>query len=188
MARQRSHRTSAFAAAAVAVLGAVVATTGCGGGNDVRSTRHGESRAGKVLAEFGHRTCCGEIDSSGASPVAIQDDGKIVAGGSVALSRLFPGLALIRFDTDGRVDASFGSHGRVVFGAKGASDAHSMAIQEDGAIVTAGSEGDWHGSWGYFVARFRPDGRLEPSFGNRGVRHAPSSLAWRPVVCLRCPD
>ena len=61
--------------------------------------------------------------------MAIQDDGKIVAIGSAV-----SGLALARYDPNGRLDPSFGGDGRVItsFAAGINAFATAGAIQADG--------------------------------------------------------
>jgi len=79
--------------------------------------------------------------------LAIQPDGKIVAGGGV----------LARYDTDGSLDTSFGEIGIV------ATDGVSaLAIQADGQIVTASSSRET-------VSRYDTDGSLDTSFGDDGT-------------------
>src|SRR5436190_10413821 len=65
----------------------------------------------------------------GASTSAVQNDGKIVVGG---YSQDPAGFALLRFNTDGTLDTSFGGTGKVVAQALGG---YALAIQTDGKIV-----------------------------------------------------
>src|SRR5262249_1696261 len=88
--------------------------------------------------------------------LALQSDGKLVgAGGSIITQYGFgPGwLTLIRYNTNGFRDNSFGSGGIVTNPAGNSSAAQSLAIQQDGKLVIA--------------ARFEPSifavGRFNPN-------------------------
>ena len=109
---------------------------------------------GKVLTDLGKY--------DGASAVAIQADGKIVAAGASG-SRTFA-FALARYTPDGRLDASFGKGGTVLTDLGGEDGAAGVAIQDDGKIVAAGA-----GDGGFALARYTPDGRLDASFGTGGT-------------------
>ncbi|HXC50833.1 MAG TPA: hypothetical protein VN634_08120 [Candidatus Limnocylindrales bacterium] len=78
-------------------------------------------------------------------PIAIQDDGKILAAGS----------ALLRFNEDGTPDAAFGSGGSASLGID--ARAWDVAIAPDGDIVVV-SSGPMP------IARFHPDGSLDGTF------------------------
>jgi uncharacterized delta-60 repeat protein len=91
--------------------------------------------------------------------VAIEPDGKIVAVGGASAK-----FGLARYTADGRLDPSFGDAGivRTRF-SSGISEADGVVVQPDGKIVAAG------GGAGYFVlARYTPDGELDPTFGHGG--------------------
>ena len=73
-----------------------------------------------------------------ASSVVIQADGKIVVAGYGSGSNY--DFALVRYNTDGSLDASFGNTGKVTtdFIMSSQDFANSVAIQADGKIVAAG--------------------------------------------------
>jgi uncharacterized delta-60 repeat protein len=119
---------------------------------------------GRVVLDFGGMT------SAVAGGVAIQPDGRIVAGGWIGGS-----FGLVRLLPDGALDPSFGTGGiaRLGFGAEGPGhNVPALAIQQDGKFVIAGSV---HGSGGldFALARVNPDGSLDPSFGNAGTLDTP---------------
>jgi uncharacterized delta-60 repeat protein len=93
----------------------------------------------------------------GLSALALAPDGTIVAGGVVA-PRPNADLAVMRYDTTGRFDRSFG-HGGLATADFGERDdrVHALALQPDGNVVVVGtSETD------FAVARFAavtPPGR-----------------------------
>jgi len=94
----------------------------------------------------------------GANAVAIQPDGKIIAAGAGPQN-----FALARYTRDGRLDRSFGSGGEG-FTDFGAEDyAEALALQADGKIIAAGRSFTT-----FALARYLPDGHLDPSFGKGG--------------------
>jgi len=105
---------------------------------------------GKIVLPFTFR--------DGASAVALQSDGKIVVAGA----SLFPiSLSMARFNSDGSLDSTFGSDGRLM--TQGLS-ARALAVQPDGRIVAAGSRGD-----DFALVRYQADGTLDPTFGVGGI-------------------
>jgi uncharacterized delta-60 repeat protein len=115
---------------------------------------------GRVTTDFGGRY-------EGASSIALQGDGKIVvAGGSVI--GLFDNFALARYNTDGTLDTTFGSGGKVItdFG-EVSSQAYSVAVQPDGKIVAAGYA-NIDGEEDFALARYNANGTLDATFGAGG--------------------
>jgi uncharacterized delta-60 repeat protein len=113
---------------------------------------------GKVTTDF-------SAGADEAFAVAIQADGKIVAGGSAAISGV--DFALARYNADGSLDPTFDGDGKVTtdYGF-GSSQVKALAIQADGKIVAAG-----YGSstgFDFFLARYNSNGSLDPGFGNGG--------------------
>jgi uncharacterized delta-60 repeat protein len=101
-----------------------------------------------------------------ANAVALQRDGRIVAAGS-AFSGSLPGhddFALARYRTDGSLDPSFGTGGKVTTSIGEFNRAWAVAVQHDGRIVAAG-----YASGRFALVRYRTDGSLDPSFGTAGV-------------------
>jgi uncharacterized delta-60 repeat protein len=101
--------------------------------------------------------------------IALQSDGKIVTAGSSNF-----GFMLVRYNTDGTLDPSFGSGGSLVsyFGAYNL--AYGVAVQPDGKILAAGYlQNSADGSPDFqvtpLVARYNPDGTPDPSFGGGGI-------------------
>jgi len=112
---------------------------------------------------------------SPASAVSVQGDGKIVVGGTLTDLRTSPGsqdLALFRYDTDGSVDETFGTHGGVItsfFSAPANSAAFAVLIQTNGDIVAAGQASQGNKPSQFAVARFTSLGQLDPTFGTGGL-------------------
>jgi len=100
--------------------------------------------------------------------MAVQPDGKIVACGNAGPSSNYD-LAVARYNTDGTLDASFGTNGTVLLAASAFKDfGYGVVIQDDGKIVVGGYI--WNGSSSdVLVVRFNADGSLDNSFGSDGV-------------------
>ena len=93
--------------------------------------------------------------------VTVQDDGKIVIGGTSNSD-----FALARYNTDGSLDTSFGGgDGKVTTPiGTGADYGLSVAVQADGKIVIGGYS--FNGTDNDFaLARYNVDGSLDTSFG-----------------------
>lgn len=103
-----------------------------------------------------------------ANALALQPDGKIVAAGITGNQMDRADFALARYNSDGSLDASFGSGGKVVTDFFGGVDAAgSIALQPDGRIVVAGAS--FVGMNGDFaLVRYNTDGSLDASFGVGG--------------------
>ncbi len=98
----------------------------------------------------------------------VQPDGKILVVGGAFSDNL---VALVRYNTDGTFDQSFGDGGVVTTDAMnglGGSVARSCALQSDGKIVAAG-----YGSNGahavFVVVCYLANGSVDQTFGNAGV-------------------
>jgi uncharacterized delta-60 repeat protein len=112
-----------------------------------------------------------QLDSEFVEGVLLQNIGgenRIIVVGSAPLkSSGNPqfGVALVRFTAGGRLDTTFGTNGRVLFGwsNKGDSWAYDVTLQCDGKIVVAGAYGNNMG-----VARLLPNGAFDATFGSGG--------------------
>lgn len=87
------------------------------------------------------------------------------------------GYSLVRFTATGRRDASFGTDGLATASTFTSSSAlvqaRALAIQQDGKILVGGSSrpeasGPSPAGSDMAVARYLPDGELDPSFGDQG--------------------
>jgi uncharacterized delta-60 repeat protein len=114
---------------------------------------------GKVTTEVGS-------GNDGGESVAIQSDGKIVVAGYSYIGSNND-FALARYNTDGTLDTSFDSDGKVTT-AIGVSVnyAKSVAIQSDGKIVAAGYNTGSNNDLA--LARYNTDGTLDTSFDSDG--------------------
>lgn len=106
--------------------------------------------------------------------VAIQSDGKIVVVGKATDSPASgtDGILVERFNSNGSIDSSFGSHGVVTALGDQLADGYGVAIQSDGKIIAAGSA-DANGQGGFTprvaVIRLNSNGSLDSSFASHGV-------------------
>jgi uncharacterized delta-60 repeat protein len=95
-------------------------------------------------------------------------DGKIVVGGNGSKAEFL----LMRYNTNGSIDNSFGNKGIVSanfgFGTI-SSTCRAIALQPDGKIVAAGVIQNYRTAIeGIILTRFNADGTTDYSFGNRG--------------------
>jgi uncharacterized delta-60 repeat protein len=96
--------------------------------------------------------------------VVIQTDGKIlVEFGSFD-------VGVMRFLTDGSLDAAFGSNGSVYHHLGELAYGYDLALQSDGKIVVVGSwDSSGAGGTDFLIVRLASDGTLDSSFGGDGV-------------------
>jgi len=109
--------------------------------------------------------------SAEAFSVAVQADGKIVAAGYANLDGAFD-FAVVRYNSNGTLDASFGTGGKVTTAfalSQGFSQAQafSVAVQPDGRIIAAGNA-FVGGAFDFALARYNINGTLDASFGTGG--------------------
>ena len=98
-----------------------------------------------------------------AFDVAIQTDGKIVVSGVAGQA-----FALARYNTNGTLDATFGGDGKVTTAFAAGALANAVAIQADGKVVAAGEAMSASGDFLFALARYRPNGTLDPTFSADG--------------------
>jgi uncharacterized delta-60 repeat protein len=107
-----------------------------------------------------------------ATAVAIQTDGKIVVvGGSNNPGMTGTRFGICRYNTNGSLDSSFGSGGKVTVDFAGLFDvATGIVIQSDQKIVVAG-RADFvlsGGTVNFALTRLNANGSLDTSFGSNG--------------------
>jgi len=92
--------------------------------------------------------------------VAIQSDGKIIVAGYTD-----DDFAVVRYNSDGSLDASFGGTGKITTSLASSSDhANCVVVQSDGKIVLGGvSAGN------FALVRHGPSGALDTSFSGDGI-------------------
>ena len=141
-----------------------------GSDNDFALARY--DTAGTLDATFGNGgiviTAVGNSDDYGRA-VAIQSDGKIVVGGEGSSGSMNSDFALVRYDTTGHVDTTFGNSGKVITPI-GSTDERgfSVVIQPDDKIVVAGDS--YLGTDDDFaLVRYNTTGNQDSTFGNNGI-------------------
>lgn len=98
-----------------------------------------------------------------AHAVAIQADGKIIVAGQGG-----PDFALARYNTNGSLDNTFDTDGKVFTDFGGSGDAaYAVAVQSDGKIVAAGYYGTFP-NYDFAVARYNTNGSLDNTFDGDG--------------------
>jgi uncharacterized delta-60 repeat protein len=116
---------------------------------------------GKVLTDF-----AGGTDAARA--LLIQADDKIVVGGEASLGASGLDFALARYNSDGSLDAGFGTGGKVSTPLKsgnGSETVRALALQPvqgEARILAVGGDGD------FLAARYSPAGVLDTTFANAG--------------------
>ena len=125
-------------------------------------------QAGQLDTTFGQNGIVTIADESFAHSVAIQSDGKIVAA-VISYGTNRSDFAVVRYNSDGVLDNTFGTKGIVITSVGTANDyANSIAIQSDGKIIAAGSS--YNGSDNDFaVVRYNSNGSLDNTFGTNGI-------------------
>ena len=125
----------------------------------------------------------GTIDFAGqtdmAKAVVLQSDGKAIVAGYSFLygnseSYRHAHVSLARFNPDGSLDASFGDAGQASLNFQSSNWSLGLTLQADGKILVAADAGN--GDFG--LARLRPDGTLDPTFGNGGTVVTDAGDAW----------
>jgi uncharacterized delta-60 repeat protein len=115
-------------------------------------------------------TVVGGFGEGGASGVALQSDGKIVAVGTTnQFGSHTSSFELARYRLNGSLDPSFSGDGtqttELDFGE--VAGARGVAIQADGKIIAVGEAFD---SAAFALARFNPNGSLDTSFSGDGLQ------------------
>jgi uncharacterized delta-60 repeat protein len=98
--------------------------------------------------------------------VAIQSDGKIVAVGSIRDNGIHA-LVVVRLNTNGTMDNSFGTGGKVQVTTLGWSEGSGLAIQSDGKILVTGYS-DPQNQGLPAIARLLSNGTTDNTFGVQG--------------------
>lgn len=118
--------------------------------------------AGKTTISFGSKP---QYQDAEARALAIQSDGKILVAGFAG------GGALARLNSNGSVDTSFGTGGKVTNSAGNSTE--GLAIQHDGKILFGGAiNGSHRTGYDFAVIRYNANGTIDSSFGNAGTATA----------------
>ena len=123
-----------------------------------------------------------------ARDIAIQSDGKIIVGGKVdpsASSTSFgEDFGLVRYNTNGSLDMTFGVGGKVQTDIKPTAfvsqeSLDTVVVEADGQIVVGGSTTNSSGSvvpFDFVIARYDADGSLDTTFNRTPSNSVPGTL------------
>ncbi len=103
--------------------------------------------------------------------IVIQPDGKIVAAGTTV--SFTASQTIIRYNSDGSLDTTFGSNGIVIESSWQVVSLSSLAIQSDGSLITVGklstiTDPGTSPDVSVAVAKYHADGSPDTSFGSNG--------------------
>lgn len=115
---------------------------------------------GKVITNFGSA-------SDNALAIGLQSDGKIILAGFYS-NGTDQDIALARYNTNGSLDNTFDSDGKVTLDIAGGGNdqAHTVAIQSDGKIVVGGFTDN--GGSDFCLIRLNANGSLDNTFDTDG--------------------
>lgn len=117
--------------------------------------------AHQIEEQYAQQVGLGTIQGGGWR-VRLQPDGKIVVAGKP--SGVPCPSVVLRYTADGSLDPSFGTGGTVTTRIRDDGAASALVLQADGKIVVAGNA-----AGSFALARYQPDGSLDPSFGTGGT-------------------
>jgi uncharacterized delta-60 repeat protein/LPXTG-motif cell wall-anchored protein len=126
---------------------------------------------GKVTTDFGS----GANDD--ARSVTVQSDGKIIVAGDSSSGNAQ--LAVARYNTNGSLDTTFDTDGKVTTSFGNITDAYagSVTMQPDGKIIVGGVYYQMSSS-SMAVVRYNTDGRLDTTFDTDGKATASSGFDY----------
>lgn len=120
-----------------------------------------------ILVAFSRTAIAADIYAD-ANSVATQGDGKIVVAGYAGVGGV-DRFALVRYNSDGSLDTSFNSNGKVTTAVgTGTCKGEGVTLQDDGKIVVVGYSFNAGEQSCFTVLRYSADGSLDTSFGNAG--------------------
>ncbi|MES2353834.1 MAG: delta-60 repeat domain-containing protein [Pseudomonadota bacterium] len=123
---------------------------------------------GIVLTDFGGI-------NARANSMVLQPDGKIVVAGTLERTFTQPDFVLVRYNTDGSLDSTFGDNGKVFTDvSRGIEEANAVRLTPDGKILVGGEAfiecpGLSCGASNFVLLRYNANGGIDSSFGNGGV-------------------
>ncbi len=107
-----------------------------------------------------------------AYSIAVQSDGKILlAGSSADVNSTDEAFALVRYNENGTLDATFGTSGKVItaFGASNDGGAFSLTVQPNGKILLGGYSRNAGADTDFTLVRYETNGSLDAAFGTSGI-------------------
>jgi uncharacterized delta-60 repeat protein len=119
---------------------------------------------------FGSSGIVQTLSTHEAFDMLIQPDNKIIVVGSINMGSGNDDIAVVRYNSDGSLDNSFGTNGIVNVDFNGKNDdASSVALQSDGKIVVVGrAQNASNNNSDIAVIRLTSNGTLDNSFATNG--------------------
>jgi len=120
---------------------------------------------GKVTTDFGSgNTLTSPFDGyDRGSAILLQPDDKFVVLGTTNYFSNNRDFALARYNSNGTLDTTFGTGGKVTTKFDGLDSAEDLVLQPDGKIIAVGD-----GGGAFASARYNSDGSLDATFGTGG--------------------
>src|ERR1019366_3080804 len=91
-------------------------------------------------------------------------DGKIIVAGDAGA------LEVVRYNTDGTLDASFNGSGHTIINTIPGASYRSLVLQNDGKIVIGSTYFTPAGKYEFVVTRLNTDATLDATFNHNGTR------------------
>ena len=165
------HGNDGFRSLALQRDGKIVVSgyTKTGTGFDVLTARYtGEGSLDTTFGSGGIVVYDGGHGDDGARAVVIQENGKIVVSGG-EYNGTDQDVLVIRYNSDGTPDATFGTGGVVTYGTSNGKDyGRRLAIQRKNQIVVTGRVSNGT-DYDVLLLRYNADGSLDTTFGSNGV-------------------
>jgi uncharacterized delta-60 repeat protein len=115
-----------------------------------------------------------------ARGVVVQSDGKIVVAGHCGITLAPREFCLVRYDSSGAIDTSYGTAGKVFTSVGGAAAlAFGTALQSDGKVLVVGSC-----NTSVCAARYNTDGTLDTGFDGDGKLISTISSFIEPAAAI----
>ncbi|HEX8738497.1 MAG TPA: FG-GAP-like repeat-containing protein [Pyrinomonadaceae bacterium] len=155
-------------------------------GNGLSLTRYNADAT--IDTSFGNngRIIRANENLSEAIEVLAQPDGKIVAVSSIFANSNLRDFAILRFNSDGSPDSSFGTGGKVITAVSNRSDTPSGGVlQANGKIVVSGASHYYAASTPDIfpiLVRYNADGSLDRTFGIGGIARTPSPASHGDII------
>lgn len=154
-------RTQRLAAGAVVAAALIVGSAAQGTAGQPGELDRSFSGDGRALTDFGGR-------DDQARAVAVQENGRILVAGRAGIPDHGRRPALVRYRPNGRLDRSFAGDGKAVLRRCPSESAHvALALEPSGKLLVATA--CLFDLADLVLARFLPNGRLDRSFGRRGM-------------------
>ncbi|WP_186644579.1 delta-60 repeat domain-containing protein [Fluviispira vulneris] len=96
-------------------------------------------------------------------------DGSVIAGGFSILNNGTSVFTLAKYNKDGSLSSSFGTGGIVQTAIGGEAAINALVAMPDGSIIAGGYSKNCANNSLFTLVKYKPDGRINPTFGSRGI-------------------